>query len=296
MAPQTWRTYQIATDQLTVFRKNVNLPNTWPVPMEHMCHFIAHLSLLSYAPSTIATYVSGIGSYHRFRGWEDPGKSFVIRKMIEGVKRDNVRNDIRSPITMSILSRIVDALNNVCTSQFESVMFKAAFQLAFFAFLRIGELSASSKCDLSGKALKITDVKIRHKGASSIASHLQVCIRSSKTDQRGKTCQLLLKKSTHNGLCPVVSLYAYLNIRPSLGNTQLFVHHGGCSLTRYQFCAVLQKTLKFCGILNHSYKSHSFRIGAATEAAMRGVPDETIKQWGRWRSGAYSRYIRIPIL
>ena len=39
---------------------------------------------------------------------------------------------------------------------------------------------------------------------------------------------------------------------------------------------------------------HSFRIGAATTAALRGVEDSVIKMLGRWESSAYQRYLRTP--
>jgi hypothetical protein len=43
-------------------------------------------------------------------------------------------------------------------------------------------------------------------------------------------------------------------------------------------------------------KGHSFRIGAATAAAIQGASDEDIQRMGRWKSQAFKRYIRIPVL
>ena len=40
----------------------------------------------------------------------------------------------------------------------------------------------------------------------------------------------------------------------------------------------------------------SFRIGAATYAAKQGVPDDKITHWGRWKSDAFKKYIRITSL
>ena len=48
------------------------------------------------------------------------------------------------------------------------------------------------------------------------------------------------------------------------------------------------------GIQAHQYAGHSFRIGAATMAALAEVPDSTIQMLGRWNSTAFLRYIRSP--
>ena len=67
----------------------------------------------------------------------------------------------------------------------------------------------------------------------------------------------------------------------------------GAPLTRYQFCAVLRKAIQFLGLDSNKYKSHSFRIGAATQCAMNGIDVEAIKNMGRWKSISYRNYIRI---
>lgn len=52
--------------------------------------------------------------------------------------------------------------------------------------------------------------------------------------------------------------------------------------------------LKFCGLNPARYKGQSFRIGAASHAADRGLSDTQIRVLGRWKSNAFHRYIRIP--
>jgi hypothetical protein len=39
-----------------------------------------------------------------------------------------------------------------------------------------------------------------------------------------------------------------------------------------------------------------FRIGAASYAYEKGLPDERIQLMGRWKSNAYKKYIRAPVL
>lgn len=68
-------------------------------------------------------------------------------------------------------------------------------------------------------------------------------------------------------------------------------HMNGLPITRYQFCAVLNKCLSSLGI-QAKYHSHSFRIGAASYLADNGVSASTIKSLGSWKSDAFKRYIR----
>ena len=63
------------------------------------------------------------------------------------------------------------------------------------------------------------------------------------------------------------------------------------SLTREIFTSAVCVALSTLG---YDSTGHSFRIGAATTVAERGVEDSVIKMLGRWESSAYSRYVRTP--
>ena len=56
----------------------------------------------------------------------------------------------------------------------------------------------------------------------------------------------------------------------------------------------LRSVLSFCGLDTARYKSHSFRIGAAFDAALRGFSDAQIRLMVRWRSDAFRQNIRLP--
>ena len=48
------------------------------------------------------------------------------------------------------------------------------------------------------------------------------------------------------------------------------------------------------GIEQSKCCGHTFRIGATTTAAARGIEGSIIKTLGRWESVAYLQYVRIP--
>ena len=68
----------------------------------------------------------------------------------------------------------------------------------------------------------------------------------------------------------------------------------GVPVSRYQFNAVLKRAISQCGLNLQTYKSHSFRLGTASTAAKLGLDESVIQHLGRWQSGAFKSYIRIP--
>ena len=63
--------------------------------------------------------------------------------MIKGYGKIGHKLDSRLPITLPILVRIMKGLDIFCVSQYDLFMFKAMCAMAFFAFLRIGEITVS---------------------------------------------------------------------------------------------------------------------------------------------------------
>ena len=167
------------------------------------------------------------------------------------------------------------------------MLFKTAFVLAFFGFFRISELLGQNK-SLQGcrQAIQIHDIKFS-------VNHLSIHLKGSKCDQanKGETIRLALEKE-YKDLCPVLTTSEFVKVRPKSTKT-LLAHMNGKDLSNFQFQAVLKKAAKHLGWPSESYSSHSFRIGAATTAAMRGESVESIMQKGRWKSSAVNKYIRV---
>ena len=76
----------------------------------------------------------------------------------------------------------------------------------------------------------------------------------------------------------------------------LFCWPGGAPVKRSIFVEQLNRALTFYNLDPTLYKAHSFRIGAATWAAAKGLSDPQIRQLGRWKSNAFLNYIRTPSL
>ena len=97
----------------------------------------------------------------------------------------------------------------------------------------------------------------------------------------------------NSDLCRVAAVLSYLTCRGT-GPGPLFVLEGGQGLTRSRFVSLVRSALDKVGVDQSAYCGHSFRIGAATTAAARGIEDSVIKTLGRWESLAYLQHVRIP--
>ena len=267
------------------FRIQFQLVPVWPAPEVHIIMFISYLSSENFAPSTINSHVSALSFVHNINGWDNPTDSFLIKKLKEGCRRVNHRVDSRLPITPSLLSKLVKILPVICKSSYEVQLFTAAFLLAFFGFLRVGEFAST---DRSGT----NDFKLIARDDIAVSgSCLSLRIRYSKTDQRGVQSWLRIEGSSTPHLCPVLAVTNFLESRPQ-GSGPLFIHFNRQVLSSYQFSFVLKEGIKQIGLSPASFSSHSFRIGAATTAAMSGFSEELIKTYGRWKSSAFQVYIR----
>ena len=71
-----------------------------------------------------------------------------------------------------------------------------------------------------------------------------------------------------------------------------FVDQAQKPISRATFASTLSTVLKYCGYDPAMFNTHSFQIGAATHAALSGVPDSQIRYMGRWKSNAFMNYIR----
>ena len=71
---------------------------------------------------------------------------------------------------------------------------------------------------------------------------------------------------------------------PSQGR-HAFTHADGTYLTRGRLSHRLKSAIPSANL-----DTHSFHIGAASAAAMAGIPDSTIQVMGRWSDNAYRTY------
>lgn len=251
--------------------------------------YLYHLRVQGESPRSLRRQVAAISFLSQITGSKDPCGDPLIRRALRGwERRAPALPDRRQPITMDILRTILSKLDCICWSAYEVKLFRLAFTFAFFGAFRIGELVVGSATEVTGRALRREDVALN-------GLTLFITLRSSKTNQNGKAEQIRLYAQREGCPCPVQAWLSFSKCSKAQPGP-LLVHADGQPLSRFQFTGVLRKALSQARLPSHQFASHSFRIGAATEAATSGLPPGVIKRIGRWRSEAYKRYIRRSIV
>lgn len=196
----------------------------------------------------------------------------------------------RHPTHILYLLRCVRllGLRSLLAGEVVPIQWRAACT-GFFGFLRAGEFTVPSPGAYDKEVhLNLEDLSINsHRNSTMIRVH----IKQSKTDPFRQGVDIYLE-ATGSTLCPVQALWQYLSVRGP-AQSPLFMLSYDTPLTRTTLVNRLQQALaSSAGIEAASYNGHSFRIGAATTAAKRGVEDS--QTLGRWKSTAYLAYIKLP--
>ena len=157
-----------------------------------------------------------------------------------------------------------------------------------FGALRVSEYTSPKPTEFdTARSLSTDDV-------SSANSSLSIRLRKSKTDQFGHGYVITLEE-TNRSVCPIAAFRHYLPFRNKFPPGPLFLDTTGAFFTRNNIETAIRKFLPLTP--GKKLTSHSFRIGAGTMAASQGASTAEIQQIGRWKSGAFTSYVRsqVPI-
>ena len=281
VAPNTRRTYTAGEQR---FLDYCHLCHWQPYPatdfmLSCFCAFLAR----SVRPGTISVYLQAVRNAHIEQGLEDPlVDSWLLKRVLKGVQRCHGTETVkpRLPITMPVLRRLIAACCQCSAmSEHDRCLYQSVLTLAFFGFLRCAEIVEG----LSRESITFQ------------SGSIQILLRRSKADPLGKGVKIDVGPAAPP-CCPVQALLAYLARSRHLDPTgPLFVLASGKPLTRSALVETVRMLLNIAEVPNAQlYSGHSFRIGAATTAAMAGVPDSLIRAAGRWQSDVCLRYMRIP--
>lgn len=287
--------YRAATKRFYSFCTSHNVSDPFPLTEPLLCCFAAYLASQDLAPQTVKSYLAAVRNMHISLGFpdlKDHSSLPILKRVQAGIARvrmlKGAAKRVRLPITFQVLASIGDQLKR--SQHPEKIVVWAIACTAFFGFFRLGELlpdSTNSFNPVTG--INWEDVSVDNHSAPTM---FQIHLKKSKCDQFGAGSDIVMG-ATGSDVCPVQALVDYISMRGSRPGA-FFVDSSFKAVSKSWFIPQLRQMLGAIGLPQDQFAGHSFRIGAATTAAMIGMEDSMIQTLGRWQSSAYLLYVRTP--
>lgn len=237
--------------------------------------FVASLAERGLAHSTVLSRISALRFMFRRAGLSVPFESPRLSMMLKGLKLRSPRSVAprKAPVTSSHLVRM-DRACSVLSPE-SAAQFRAMISVAFYGFLRPSEFCRSPR----GHYLCVKDVRFLE-GRGECLLHFS----SYKHSIAPATVKLV--DMPGEALHPVSLLRSYLSGLGSVARADALF-----PVSSSAFSATMAVVCQEAGIKSR-LTPHCFRHGGATWAGKRGWASARIRAHGRWRSDAYTAYIR----
>lgn len=159
--------------------------------------FVSSLIQAKLSPASVNKILAGTSFFLKFAGLPALSSFFPVKQVLRGFRRSSPAIDNRRPLSYELLAKLMLALESVCFSSFETILFRTAFVLAFFGAFRIGELTAPNKA--SSYFLLFSDISV-------MEGLVKIFLRRSKMDQSGKGRWITLYRA------PFQSIFQFLGL------------------------------------------------------------------------------------
>ena len=279
--PRTMANYKRQLHLFVCFSIRVKARVTLAV--DNLISFLEFLVACNVSPRGVSNYVCGIKSqlnlYSQPTQWMDhPVVVNYIRSLhinVPSVQR------VKGTISLRDFHNI-----SVLLDQFEnSLVYRAAFALSFYGFLRISNLVPPSKQGFDPtRQLTRGDVSFTDKG---VVVFLKWAKNLQKTQQ---THVIMLPAMNSPWLCPVHTLYSLFQAQQYLPSDPVIKSSQGL-LTESHLRKRFQLMLSMLGLPTASLTYHSLRRSGASLAFNNKVDFESIKSQGAWGSDAVYKYL-----
>ena len=243
--------------------------------------------------NSVRQYLNIIRVMHREFDLKNPlSDNHNLSMLLRGMRRqlgDTVQS--KHPMTPQLLKVMLCNLD--MRTALDSNVWAVAL-LLFFGLLRKASVlpSSNGQKELS-RVLQRGDIVFYPWG-------MLVTIRFTKTIQfHERVLQVPIPRMPNSLLCPVQAAFHAFSWTPRTpeGLPAFMLPTAGKSratpLLATQFLQRTQTALRVGGITDSRLTGHSYRVGGATLAYAAGLPVNTIKTLGDWKSSAYERYVHI---
>ena len=288
IAPSTKAAYRQAYINYAKFHQTY-FPGDMVLPINslRMAKFVSYCALQGLKGTTIQTHVAGLNYIHNITGFASPSSHFLVKKMIHGSRKLTNKPDKRLPITITILNSLLRCIDHMSIPHYDKLLYKAMFLTAFFALLRVGEIAST----ILGSRNIILYQNVKFNLNKSRLSSVYITLHSYKHSQEHSSTLEL--KASHTALCPVSALWDFTEVRGNLMGP-LFLTSQQMPISSIQFSSILRNCIVSLGLNPNLYTPHSLRIGGCCLGYKLNFSSQQLKSLGRWKSTAFTKYIRCP--
>ena len=258
------------------------------IPMVAVDSILAFLELLAQNGSrshTLSSYVSVFKHFFRLYDLDITGlchrKVHLFVKSVSHNAKYFPR--FKANFTIETLTRLVHA----CDQLTHGKVYKAAYLLAFFAFLRLSNVAPASAAafDVTRHFIR-SDIIFGSPGA-------HIVLKWAKAMQSAQSHQIVQIPALPNSpICPTAALKDLLHYIPASKTSPLFLipkPSGLSILTAPMISSTLSSLLRSLHLNPSSYGFHSFRRSGVSWAADHNVPLQNLQAHGGWASSANIR-------
>ena len=261
------------------------------LPLQFTVHstlsFLEYLHINNISHRVMLNYVSSLKALAKRYDWDQKPLS---HQLVTSYLKSVARNSGFNPTARGIFSLpILSAISKACDLLSDPPLFRAAFLLAFFAFLRMSNIAPHSKALFSPiKHILRQDILFLDPGA-------HILLKWTKTLQDTSAHHFVqIPRLENPDLCPVQALKELMLTRPLPKHAPLFVHkfppfHPVIDTTIRD---ALKTVLNYLNIPLQGHGFHSFRRSGATLAFDSNIQLQDIMAHGLWKSAAVWQYLQ----
>lgn len=266
VAPETRRAYASRLRHFFSWCDDEGVP-AFPVSIEILAAYIAHLDDLGAACSTVGQTMAAISAAHKAEGLPSPTDSLLIKKLVKGYRREHGTAPQRKDAATVEIVRVMLAVTKLDNSV-KAIRDAAIIALGFAGAFRRSELSS----------INIGDLKWTLRNNEEV---LLITVRRSKTDQEGQGMVKAIFPGMEENTSPTALLKRWLALLDNSTDGPLFrevLKSGRITdkrLNAQSIRLIIKRAATATG-LTLDLSAHSLRSGFVTTAIRQGKTERSI--------------------
>ena len=306
LSENTWKQYRCVFNHIKRCEEHLGKSMQLPFDLEKTLNFIGYLiTERNCSSNTIQSYISAVRMAHLTQGHDCPHLRKPIVDLIikgqahhESLKPVIDRKASRLPVTIPILKLLKHKLKKLDWPLWRKYRLWSAACLLWNGGMRVHEGLAREKSTFDpATTLCMEDIKfVKTKINGKDEELLKVTLKCPKESSIGNGVVIeIFANGTF--FCPVNAMKKYLKVCPVKleARKPIFRTETGKNFTGRDLNKELAELTKdITEGTSGKIRSHSFRSGLATEMGLAGFNDEEIMAAGRWSSGAFRLYCKLP--